>query len=263
MERPGFVSYWIICSCLLGFVFSRNLLRYPIEENLDHPARSTRYFYRYCLFCCCFLLSFFISPLVLVHLPYPRELRDAEQWVRGAAIVALLLPLATVLYWSFFKFKRRFVAKPALAPYSSATAMLPASLPPVPPMRIAMDEDTKRLDPNDDEAVRTLARKHWGAIQAAIEGRGDINEANIASTAVFDLYVPSLPPDVGRRVRDIYMAECDLQAGLGLVQMELAAAQRAEAVVAETRRKRRFALIIFVMLLVPVIGMIAVLATRL
>lgn len=226
MESPGFVTYWIICNCLLSFGCSRNLVLWPIEEHLDHPVRWVRYFYRYCLFWCCFSTSFFISPLVLVHLPYPRELGEAEQWVRGAAIIASLLPLAIVLYWSYFKFKRRFVAKPVLAPCSSATAVLPASLPPVPPMRIAMDQDTIQLDTNDDEAIRALARKHWVAIDAASNGQGDVGDACGVQLAFLDKFVPSLPPAIGRHVRDIYVAECELQAGLGLVQMQLAAARR-------------------------------------
>lgn len=256
---------WILLNGILGSVVSRN--GKGASQTLDHGSRAVRWFYRYCLFWCCFLLSFFLSPPLVLMFVNVQAVRDSPEWVRAMTPLAYPVPLAIVFYWIGAKFKRTFVASStsAVPPVSSMPPMpvvrsVPACSPPV---RVEMDEDTKRLDPDDDEAIRTLARKHWAALQAASAGQGSLDDASGAMLAVLDRYVPSLPPAVGRRVCDIYAAECDLQAGLSLVQMELAAAQRAEAVVAETRRKKRFALIIFIMLLVPVIGMIAVLATRL
>jgi len=63
------------------------------------------------------------------------------------------------------------------------------------------------FDPNDPGMVRALARKHWEALNVAVATKGNIHPATQLQMKFFDEYLPSLPPDLAKRVLEIYSEE--------------------------------------------------------
>lgn len=63
------------------------------------------------------------------------------------------------------------------------------------------------FDPNDPGMVRALARKHWEALNVAVATKGNTHPATQLQMKFVDEYLPSLPPDLAKRVLKIYSEE--------------------------------------------------------
>jgi len=68
-------------------------------------------------------------------------------------------------------------------------------------------ESRMQVDPNDPELIRELAKKHWDLINTALATDGDFTKASQPQIDFLDKYIPSLPPDVAKKVFEIYSEE--------------------------------------------------------
>jgi hypothetical protein len=64
-----------------------------------------------------------------------------------------------------------------------------------------------QVDPNDPELIRELAKKHWDLINTALATDGDFTIASQPQIDFLDKYIPSLPPDLAKKVFEIYSEE--------------------------------------------------------
>lgn len=64
--------------------------------------------------------------------------------------------------------------------------------------------DFSRIDLNDDEMVREIARTHWQAINDATASRGDVTSVLAAQAKFLGPHLKELPPQQAEHIRHIY-----------------------------------------------------------
>lgn len=109
----GLVSYtfgFLFIAGIVGQISLSNSLRFlPTNENIDHPARAWRMFFRLMAFFMCAFWSFILTSTLLGVLPIEDKLhliRDGSELAKAAFILLVPLPLLPVLYFLYAKLVR-------------------------------------------------------------------------------------------------------------------------------------------------------------
>jgi hypothetical protein len=95
---------------VLAHIPLSNVFRFlPANENIDHPAKSSRIFYRLMALLMCNFWSFLLTLALLGALPIEEllhEVRGSSPLAQATAMLLIPLPMLPVLYMLYAKLVR-------------------------------------------------------------------------------------------------------------------------------------------------------------
>ena len=101
---------FIFISGIIGHICLSNVFRFlPANENIDHPSKPLRVFFRIMAICMCQFWSFFLTLALLGALDLQEHfhwVRKSDEFVKAIIIFVFPLPLMTGLYFLYAKFVR-------------------------------------------------------------------------------------------------------------------------------------------------------------
>jgi hypothetical protein len=110
MEPVKYVFGFIFIAGVLAHIPLSNVLRFlPANENIDHPAKAWRIFYRLMALLMCNFWSFLLTIALLGTLPVEEllhKMRDSSQLARAIALLVIPLPMLPLLYMLYAKLVR-------------------------------------------------------------------------------------------------------------------------------------------------------------
>lgn len=203
---------------VLGTGVSWRRASLPPEESLDHPKRSTRYYYRFWSWAVAYGLAMMIS--VAYSKPLMELLFTGKPPVLGGGLLFFTAPLPVAVL--FFRLDR------TLARWSGARIRagrrrlglrgyrVPVELE-APPIPVAFATEATQAqapvrtisgpDMPDLELVREVAQKHWDAINFALASGGDVAAAQLRQQRFLDDAERELPAGSMAQLREVYATE--------------------------------------------------------